>query len=145
MVQQTEFMGVPFSQGSAGEGIRILLGSDVLPYQASMPPDKNNFTNAPQQDNVDKSTRWLIPGSPAAFDPRCKPNDIDAAYNANCSLVGTFQSCTTGCNLDDRQEQIWANLPQTILGIPLKSGRWRRGKYGMIYGECFPDIPNSKT
>ena len=142
MVQQTEFMGLPFSQGGAGGGIRILLGSDLLPYKAAMAPNTSDFNNQQQTMGVDKSTRWLIPGSPAAFDPRCSVNDIDAAYDVNCSLVGTFESCTIGCNLDDRQEQIWAGLPLSILGIPretwtLASGEAWNDIRGMLSGYTF--------
>ena len=44
-------------------------------------------------------TRWLLPASLAEFDARCNVSDIGAAFANNCSLIGTFDSCTSGAYL----------------------------------------------
>lgn len=116
MVQQVEIMGQPFSQGSAGQGVRLLIGSDLAPYEALVPTDvsdANNQTLTP----ASFPTRWLLPASLAEFDPRCNSSDVGAAQAANCSLIGTFHSCERGCGLDPPQEALWDALPGVLLGM----------------------------
>lgn len=38
-VQQIEILGQPFSNGEAGKGVRLLLGSDLTPYGALVVAD----------------------------------------------------------------------------------------------------------
>lgn len=88
-------MGQPYSSGGPGEGLRLFLGSDLTKTPAMMVNDVNDIHN---QTLVSRSlpTRWLLPASLTEFDPQCNVSDIDAALANNCSLVGTFDSCTSG-------------------------------------------------
>lgn len=82
-----ELMGAPHSWGdNPGEGVRLVLGTDVVRYGNNSLPFK-----APSV--------WLVPASPGAFDPACTlPN---ATAEAGCSLVGDF---------DDTSNSNWMHL-----------------------------------
>ena len=138
MVQQMEIMGQPFSQGEAGQGVRLLLGSDVAPYANYAPGNRDDLNNQTLMA-ASFPTRWLLPASPGEFDPRCVSSNVTEAHAANCSLVGSWQSCTTGCDLDPAQEAIWAGLPRSILGLPkdmwtVADGAVWDGVRGMLTG-----------
>lgn len=45
IVQQIEYMGMPFSNGDAGEGVRLLLGSDITMTNAVLVNDASNPKN----------------------------------------------------------------------------------------------------
>lgn len=94
-----ELMGAPYSFGDKpGEGVRLVLGADVLP-----PSNKSK----PLPDYAQSSV-WLVPASPGAFDPACTfPN---ATAESGCSLIGDFDD-TTGAS--------WAHLKYP-LGIDAK-------------------------
>lgn len=78
IVAQLELLGAPFSTGDApSEGLRLVLGSDVTGVKGS-----DNGTQ------LDVPTRWLLPASVAAFDPRCNKSDMDAAVADGCTLIG---------------------------------------------------------
>lgn len=116
-MQQTEIMGQPFSQGEAGQGIRLLIGADLAPFKAYVPTNYSDLANQ-TLTAATFPTRWLLPASPGEFDPRCSSSSVEEADAAGCPLVGTWASCTTGCGLDPQQEALWAALPPSILGFP---------------------------
>lgn len=91
-------MGQPWSQGEkAGEGMRLLLGTDLTGTPAYVVTDQNDINTGNQKlSPVNTLTRWLLPADLSNFDPRCDINDVTKAQAANCSLIGTFKSCTTG-------------------------------------------------
>jgi hypothetical protein len=103
ILAQLELLGMPLSAGDLpGEGVRLVLGSDVMPVRGKV----NN-----QVLGFDIPTRWLLPASVAAFDPRCNKADMDAALADGCTLLGVHAaSCTTGCGADPQQEARWAAL-----------------------------------
>jgi hypothetical protein len=93
-----ELLGSPHSWGDTpGEGVRLVLGTDVLAPNTTNPlPDYTKYS------------AWLVPASPGAFDPACTfPN---ATAEAGCSLVGDF---------DDTTGATWAHLYYP-LGIDAK-------------------------
>lgn len=144
IVQQIETMGQPYSSGGPGEGLRLVLGTAFTRTDALMVADVDTTRN---QTLISRPlpTRWLLPASLTEFDPRCNVSDIDAALANNCSLLGTFDSCTTGryllrtflsfrhenlsslpifivasttgCGRDPRQEELWDALPSVIQGV----------------------------
>lgn len=84
-------------------------------------------------------TKWLLPASLTEFDPACSSPNVEEALKDQCSLVGTFDSCTIGCNKDAQQEALWKALPDTILGVPLEKWTVANGKVwqelrGMLAG-----------
>jgi len=131
-------MGQPFSQGGDGEGVRLLLGGDIAPYQAAVP---QNYSDAGNQSltALATTTRWLLPASLVEFDSRCNSSNVDEALAAGCPAVGSFRSCAEGCLLDPAQEALWAALPDTILGMARDTwtiadgGVWKEVR-GMLTG-----------
>lgn len=95
VVQQIENVGQPYSSGGSGEGLRLILGSDQTKIPAMMAADANNLQNQTLIPRM-VPTRWLLPAALTEFDPRCNVSDVNAALANNCSLVGTFDSCTSG-------------------------------------------------
>ena len=95
----------------------------------------NNPADVNKQDLVQgyPLTRWLLPAALTEFDPRCSSNNLEEALQANCSLIGTFASCSTRCGLDPQQEALWDDLPDTILGFP-------RSAWGIADGQVWQDI-----
>lgn len=69
---------------------------------------------------VSVQTQYLIPASPWAFDPDCTTSSVEEALKANCSLVGTWQSCGAGCGLDPVQEQRRVDL---LIGLGYPVGK----------------------
>jgi hypothetical protein len=151
IVEQIEYMGLPLSNGGVGEGVRLLLGSDItgLPAvlvnnasdpknqvreraererrkemyahtheHASYSPNKHPTSNKQTTYKTSSvKTRWLLPASLQTFDTRCANNrDVSQADAAGCPAVGTFRSCTFGCNRD-----------------PTREARWPRDKYVLGY------------
>lgn len=120
-VAQIAFAGLPLSDGDVGQGVRLLLGADLLPG-----------TSVP---GLTEQTEWLFPANIAEFDPRCASKSVAEADRAGCALVGTFKSCATGCNLDPQRERRWLDLDLPS-GYPLSNwtvatwGPWQalRGK-----------------
>jgi len=72
---QQKYAGVPYSWGNAGEGVRLVLGSDVTQKPANVvgvaTPTK---------------TEWLVPASPGAFAPECA--DPSNSATSQCRLIG---------------------------------------------------------
>lgn len=132
MVQQIETMGAPFSQGGAGQGTRLLLGGVTAPYQALIPTDTDDYNNQTLKPAATEA-RWLFPASLTEFDVRCGSNDVNEAQSQNCSLVGTFNSCATGCSFDPLQEANWDSLPKSILGFD-------RSSWDIATGEQWQDL-----
>lgn len=85
LVQQFEAAGAPHSWGDKlGEGTRLILGTDVM-----------GFTTAEVRDSTGGSptaTRFLMPASAAAFDPRCNGTNDPSAVKPGCAAVGTHAS-----------------------------------------------------
>lgn len=78
IIAQLELIGMPYSSGfDAGEGVRLVLGSDIM-----------GVKGVANKAQIDVPTRWLIPASVAAFDPRCNKADMDAALADGCVLLG---------------------------------------------------------
>jgi hypothetical protein len=78
IIAQLELLGMPYSSGfDAGEGVRLLLGSDAL-----------GVKGVANKTEHDLPTRWLVPASAAAFDARCAKADMDAALADGCVLLG---------------------------------------------------------
>lgn len=108
-VIQIAYAGLPLSDGDAGQGVRLLLGSDLLRFD---PQPKSTFQPT--------RTTWLFPANVAEFDPRCTSKSVAEADRAGCALVGTFRSCGAGCNLDSQRERRWLDLTLPS-GYPLSN------------------------
>lgn len=79
IIAQLELLGMPYSTGvEPGQGLRLVLGSDYLGIPGMTPG------GAP----VNTTTRWLMPASATAFDPRCKRAGLDEALADGCALLG---------------------------------------------------------
>ena len=109
MAAQLELLGIPLSTGRAGEGVRLLLGTDVLSIPGKIP---NGTGDSTFLQDAQTSTRWLLPASMKAFDSRCSHQDPTVADGMDCAAVGTHTSCGMGCNRHPDRESRWRNLGQ---------------------------------
>lgn len=116
IIKQIELMGMPLSDGDDGQGVRLVLGSDITQIPAIMvnnPSDVNNQST--YTTNV--KTRWLVPASLETFDARCANSfNLSQARAAGCPAVGTFRSCHYGCGLHPDREALWPR--GYVLGYP---------------------------
>lgn len=110
-------MGDALSWGiNQGEGVRLVLGGDVLGRSTQPYREKNETwedavskhypTGLPKTET--STTTWLLPASLAAFDQHCGSSDIASIKN-NCSVIGKAVSCGYGCGLDPAREDMWIN------------------------------------
>lgn len=118
LMAQLDLLGSPLSFGDQpGEGLRLLLGSEVLGFEALGVDDRN--AEGPTLKGRITESRWLIPASLEAFDPRCTFAVPADAARLGCSTVGVFRSCGMGCNFDIEQEGLWRQLERR-LGYPIE-------------------------
>lgn len=119
MVQQLELLGQPLSWGAApGEGVRLILGSEITSVNAQM-PDTSNPDDVKLTSMSNNST-WILAASPGSFDPRCNSPNATHALLSNCSLVSRF-NCSDGKTKcwDKKVETLIDNTAGgTILGVP---------------------------
>ena len=115
---QVELLGQPLSFGDGpGEGLRLLLGSEVLGFEALGVDDRD--AEAPKLKGRITESRWLLPASLQKFDPRCALATPADGLRLGCSTVGVFRSCGMGCNFDIEQEGLWRMLERR-LGYPIE-------------------------
>lgn len=78
-------------------------------------PNSANFID---QSLVDKptTTDFLLAAGAAAFDPKCASPSLSKAQAAGCSVLGPHASCGTGCGLNPKQEQLWAEANGGLFG-----------------------------
>jgi hypothetical protein len=71
--------GVPLSTGDRpGDGLRLVLGTDIL-VSDTVKKDQNVRV---------LETRYLVPASLAAFDPRCQGSTVAELASQGCSVLG---------------------------------------------------------
>lgn len=85
-VSQYEDMGVALSTGERpGDGLRLLLGVDYLVSENA----QKDLKAPPGSDPFDGTrTRYLVPASLAAFDPRCQGSTVAELASNGCSVLG---------------------------------------------------------
>lgn len=141
IIAQLEYLGAPYSEGrAAGEGVRLLIGTNVMGVQGKAIINPNGEESDQKLQPYNVNTTWLFAASVQAFDSRCNSRLVENAYKGACAAVGTFKSCGSGCGLDPVQEGRWRGLYYP-LGYP--SDAWFPATYepwrdlrGMISGSC---------
>jgi hypothetical protein len=69
IVQQIAYMGMPFSNGDAGEGVRLLLGSDITMTPAVLVNDASNPKNQVRAGTARMTTWWCVDVRNYAYSP----------------------------------------------------------------------------
>ena len=111
---QQEIAGIPYSWGGAGEGVRLVLGSDVTSRDATV-LGKATKTQ----------TEWLVAASPQAFSRNCTDPLV---RDSRCPIVGSFDSLSL--------QSARLNAGYTLgyadnLWLPAGAEVWQRGLRGM--------------
>lgn len=78
---QQELSGIPYSWGNEGEGVRLVLGSDITSRSVNIPGNVTHTT-----------TEWLVPASPGAFLSEC----ADPSTSGSCPLLGYHNDSSFG-------------------------------------------------
>lgn len=130
LITQLELIGQPLSQGAAGEGVRLLLGTDLTGLKGKAVANPNGARENQNLIEIPIKTKWLFAASPEAFDPLCANPDVEGADRAGCAVIGTWRSCGMNCGSSLDTEKRWASRYYPLgfasdLWTPANGDAWR--------------------
>lgn len=141
-----ELAGIPYSWGDQGEGVRLVLGTDVTGLDSSVAQSEEivNGIRFTADFNQGTQTKWLVPASPESFLPgECQYTPGYGQYSTNLcgALQGTLNSSTFAFQ---NVKSYPLNYP-SYLWRPATSSVWNLGLRGMMGPDDGPEeIKGSK-